>query len=334
VLHNLYYDFDKSHIRNDAAIELAKLVVFLEVNPQLTVELGSHTDVRGTDAYNLALAQARAESAVAFLIAKGIPTARIIARGYGEQRLANGCADGVHCSEEMHQSNRRTEITVLGFTDPIYSQARSVEEIWGTASIMIPSTPETAGPFTILLGTYLQPRGSTFFASLAGTQYPVTQRVIDGFWCYSYGDYPDYQAAAVNLEAAVSRGFPNASILAVPPFTLPAATRQGTPITTVGTKSINPMATGNARDDGFYAVQIAVLGRTVQQSFLSSFGEYQPQVFEREISGRRVFFVGRYLTEQEAMRHLVKIRRSGHGDAFLVRFDRGKKVNLDKIGGK
>jgi outer membrane protein OmpA-like peptidoglycan-associated protein len=332
VIHNLYYDFDKSHIRNDAAIELAKLVVFLDANPQVTIELGSHTDMRGSDAYNLALAQARAESAVAFLHAKGIAIERIIARGYGEQKPVNRCTNGVACSEAEHQENRRTEITILGLKDPIYSLARPVEDIWGTASIMIPSTPSTAGPFTILLGTYTMPKEAAAFEALAGTQYPVTAREMDGFWLYSYGDYPNYDAANANLQAVISRGYPHATVLVVPPFTLPAAVRAGTPITKVGRASLS--ATGNPDDDGFYAVQVAVLGRSVQPSFLESFGDYRSAMYERDIAGRRVFFVGRYATEQEAMNHLAKIRRTGHGDAFLVRFEHGNKVNLDKIGGQ
>jgi hypothetical protein len=136
--------------------------------------LGSHTDVRGSDAYNLQLAQARADAAVTFLKSRGIAPQRIIARGYGEQQLTNACADGVTCTEEGHQENRRTEITVLGFKDPIYSLARSVEDIWGTAPIMIPSTAETAGPFTILVGTYLQPQRPSHFATLAGTDFGST----------------------------------------------------------------------------------------------------------------------------------------------------------------
>ena len=72
----------------------------------------------------------------------------------------------------------------------------------------------------------------------------------------------------------------------------------------------------------------------MQQSFLESFGDYRSLLYEREMSGRRIFFVGRYETELEAAKHLAKIRKTGHGDAFLVRFEQGKQVNLDKIGGK
>ncbi len=117
VLKNIYYDFDKSNIRPDAAIELDKLVKLMKDNPTIIVELGSHTDSRGTTVYNQKLSQRRAESAVKYIISKGINENRIQAKGYGESRLLNKCKDGVPCTEEEHQLNRRTEFTVTGFTD-------------------------------------------------------------------------------------------------------------------------------------------------------------------------------------------------------------------------
>ncbi|MCB0705330.1 MAG: PD40 domain-containing protein [Saprospiraceae bacterium] len=112
---NILYDFDKSNIRKDAAVELDKLVKILQSNPTIVIELGSHTDSRGEDDYNMKLSQARAESAVKYIISKGISAGRITAKGYGESRLANHCQDGVRCSEEDHQMNRRTEIKILKF---------------------------------------------------------------------------------------------------------------------------------------------------------------------------------------------------------------------------
>ncbi len=117
VLKNIYYDFDKADIRPDAAIELDKLVKIMKDNPTIIVELGSHTDSRGTDLYNQKLSQRRADSAVKYIISKGIASNRITAKGYGEKVLLNGCKDGVNCSEDEHQLNRRTEFTVTGFTD-------------------------------------------------------------------------------------------------------------------------------------------------------------------------------------------------------------------------
>ena len=111
ILDNLLYDFDKWNIRKDAEPPLDSLVTILNTYP-IKVELGSHTDSRGSFKYNETLSQKRAESAVNYIVSKGISRDRITAKGYGEYRLLNECADGVDCSEEEHQLNRRTEITV------------------------------------------------------------------------------------------------------------------------------------------------------------------------------------------------------------------------------
>jgi outer membrane protein OmpA-like peptidoglycan-associated protein len=114
-LKNILYDFDKADIRPDAALILNELVQIMHENPTLKIELGSHTDSRGTNEYNQDLSQRRAQSAVDYLVSKGIARLRMIAKGYGESRLINRCADGVECTEEEHQANRRTEFTVLEY---------------------------------------------------------------------------------------------------------------------------------------------------------------------------------------------------------------------------
>ncbi|WP_345950193.1 OmpA family protein [Mucilaginibacter sp. PAMB04274] len=115
-LENIYYDLDKSYIRPDAAVELDKLVAILKENPTLVIELGSHTDSRGDDDYNMALSRRRANEAVEYIITTGdIDEDRIIARGYGETRLLNRCRNGVQCSEAAHQLNRRTEFTIIKY---------------------------------------------------------------------------------------------------------------------------------------------------------------------------------------------------------------------------
>lgn len=114
-LENIYYDFDKHNIRPDAAEVLGELVRTMRDNPTLKIELSSHTDSRGSDAYNMALSQRRAQSAVDYLVSHGIARERMVAKGYGETRLVNHCTDGVPCSRTEHQANRRTEITVLAY---------------------------------------------------------------------------------------------------------------------------------------------------------------------------------------------------------------------------
>jgi outer membrane protein OmpA-like peptidoglycan-associated protein len=117
VLENIYYDFDKWDIRTDAAVELDKLVRILMDNPKLEIEMGSHTDCRGSDQYNLVLSDKRARAAVLYLISRGIDPTRLTWKGYGETVHVNKCEDGVQCTEEEHQDNRRTEFKVKKIRD-------------------------------------------------------------------------------------------------------------------------------------------------------------------------------------------------------------------------
>jgi outer membrane protein OmpA-like peptidoglycan-associated protein/tetratricopeptide (TPR) repeat protein len=113
VLENLYYDLAKWNIRPDAALILDQLLKILVENPTIKIELSSHTDCRASTPYNQTLSQKRAQSAVDYLVSKGIDKTRMVAKGYGESKLLNKCADGIPCSEEEHQKNRRTEVKIL-----------------------------------------------------------------------------------------------------------------------------------------------------------------------------------------------------------------------------
>lgn len=112
---NIYYDLAKWNIRPDAAIELDKVVEFLRDNPSIKIELGSHTDSRGSSSSNQILSQKRAQSAVDYIVSRGIELDRIVAKGYGESKIKNRCKNGVKCSKEEHQENRRTEIRITEF---------------------------------------------------------------------------------------------------------------------------------------------------------------------------------------------------------------------------
>lgn len=111
VLENIYYDLDKFDIRPDAALVLDSLVQIMNDNPEIYIELGSHTDNRADDSYNLRLSLQRAQSAVSYIINKGIEAKRITAKGYGETQLIIKNAQ----TEEQHQRNRRTEFKVLRY---------------------------------------------------------------------------------------------------------------------------------------------------------------------------------------------------------------------------
>lgn len=109
----IYFDLDKWNIREDAAVELAKIVEVLHENPKMKIAIRSHTDSRQTHQYNQILSDKRAQATRDWLIAKGIAPERLTAKGYGETQLLNVCADGVLCAESDHQKNRRSEFIIL-----------------------------------------------------------------------------------------------------------------------------------------------------------------------------------------------------------------------------
>jgi peptidoglycan-associated lipoprotein len=118
VLENIYYDIDEDRIRPDAAKELDKLVQLLVDNPDIKIELSSHTDSIATVDYNQDLSQRRAQSAVNYMIQKGIAPDRMVAKGYGELKpiARNTNADGTD-NPAGRQRNRRTEFKILGIND-------------------------------------------------------------------------------------------------------------------------------------------------------------------------------------------------------------------------
>ena len=114
VLDNIYYNYDKWDILPESEIELNKLIKIMNDNPDIKVELGSHTDSRGSDSYNEWLSQKRSDSAVGYIIKSGITKNKIVAKGYGESKLVNECKNGVKCSDTEHRKNRRTEFKIIG----------------------------------------------------------------------------------------------------------------------------------------------------------------------------------------------------------------------------
>ncbi len=112
-LNNIYFDYNDDKILKDAEQDLMKIYGLMIDYPDMVIELSSHTDARGSDAYNLKLSQRRAESTKRFLVNKGIEAKRIQAVGYGETQILNQCLNDITCSEEDHQYNRRSEFKII-----------------------------------------------------------------------------------------------------------------------------------------------------------------------------------------------------------------------------
>lgn len=111
----IYFDHDSAVIRTDAEFELAKVALMMKSNPTMTIEVRSHTDSNGPDAYNMRLSDRRADATVKWLTHQGISPFRLKGTGYGETSIINHCKNHVACSEKEHQQNRRSEFIVIEF---------------------------------------------------------------------------------------------------------------------------------------------------------------------------------------------------------------------------
>jgi len=109
----IYYDYANASIRDDAKKELDKIVKVMNENENIRIELRSHTDSRGSNSSNIRLSRQRAKVAEDYIKERISNPDRVTSRGYGESQLVNKCEDGVRCSEEEHQENRRTEFIIL-----------------------------------------------------------------------------------------------------------------------------------------------------------------------------------------------------------------------------
>ncbi len=126
-INNILYEVNEARLDPNERNGLNKLVILMKDNPDIDVEIGSHTDANGPAEYNMKLSKQRASNVVEYLVDKGIEERRLISRGYGETQPLNGCHDGVKCTPEQHKMNRRTELKILGITAsglPIRSLAK------------------------------------------------------------------------------------------------------------------------------------------------------------------------------------------------------------------
>ena len=193
-LPNIYYNFNDASIRPDAQKDLNGLVSMLNLIPELQFELSSHTDSRGSTAYNKALSQRRATNAIKYLTENGIKKSRLRGVGYGESRLKNNCTDGVECSELDHQINRRTEFKVTKMKQglSVMYLDNAPEEIGGPTG----TTSNTASSSQTLPDVNLDP-----------SDYANANELV-----IIAGTFSDANNAQKRLRLVQSNGYTNATI--------------------------------------------------------------------------------------------------------------------------
>lgn len=113
IIENILFEFNKSDLLAQSKQTLDKVVIVMNAKKDFKIELGAHSDSKGGDAYNLKLSEQRANSAINYIISKGIDPSRVIAKGYGETKLLNNCTNNAICSDDEHAVNRRLEFKII-----------------------------------------------------------------------------------------------------------------------------------------------------------------------------------------------------------------------------
>ncbi|CAA6830017.1 MAG: Outer membrane protein A [uncultured Aureispira sp.] len=239
-MENIYYDLGKATLRPEAKPQLDELTRMMYDNPQIVVELSTHTDSRGDNQANLDLSQRRADAVVNYIKSRiTLRPDQVRGKGYGETQPVNSCVDGVDCSEEMYQKNRRAELIVIDILaeDPMqvrtlssmmqernfdlildannqaYAESETTSELYHRAT---PSKPETMSMgyngYKIQL---LEKEGHLSTNHFLFYEFDAVFLDVlnEQHYAFLIGDYADYntaEAALVNYQ----QQFPGAKIVA------------------------------------------------------------------------------------------------------------------------
>jgi outer membrane protein OmpA-like peptidoglycan-associated protein/LysM repeat protein len=187
----IYFDLAKHHIRKDAKKELDKIVKIMNDNPTLEIELGSHTDCRATEQYNLALSDKRAKASAAYIREKITTPSRINGKGYGESQLKVNCqCDGdiiTACTEDDHQLNRRTEFRVRRIGDPTYEDIATSTTPQTTSSEQVEKFGKAKRTENVGKTVKELPSGSKFRTDIIVTEEQLAN-IANGFYIVNEGE--------------------------------------------------------------------------------------------------------------------------------------------------
>lgn len=173
-LNNIYFDLDKADILPDAEQDLTYLAELMEEYPTMVIELGSHTDAQGQDAYNVKLSQRRAESSKDWLVKEGIDDKRIVAKGYGETQILNRCKNGVRCSDDEHRQNRRTEFKIISGPTSIKIKKSNFDNGEGGGNEVTPPASGSGGRSNSVTPPANKPAPATSTTTKPATSTPAT----------------------------------------------------------------------------------------------------------------------------------------------------------------
>lgn len=315
---NIYYDLGKFNIRQDAAYELDKLVSILTDNPHISIELSSHTDSRGNNTSNLSLSQRRAEAAAQYMISQGIPKDKITAKGYGETKLVNNCKDGINCTENDHQENRRTEFKVTSVTADITSR-KTLEEMMeeelfeeGVEELMFQEVVQVSEDGSVAKPRNTGSKTSTGRNSLLGEE-----------------EYVNTNSKKKNKTVVKSQGIVTQYKISDDPFASPKANSKPKTTTTPvnitkrpqkihKTKKVSQNYTG-------YKIEILLVDEPLAENhpLFREMGGIEMDVTTR---GKYAYLVGNFSSEKSANHFLNNVIKGRYPKATLQQYDNGNRL--------
>lgn len=220
-INTIYFDFDKYNIRSDAEFELDKIASIMKQNPDIKIDVSSHTDSRGTNTYNIKLSNNRAKSTIQYLVDKGISKVRFTGKGYGENQLAENCPNGVPCTEYRHQLNRRSEFLVTNTSEDIsfkssnilFSHKDNKNEYAANSGVFVNynfNPDNTTVAYTVQVGAFRGKIQSEKYKKLTNL---FNHRYDDGFDRYFAGKFKNSYKAKKYMNALRKKGFNGAFVV-------------------------------------------------------------------------------------------------------------------------
>lgn len=324
-LNHIYYDFDQHYIRADAEPDLDKVVRLMHENPAISMEVGSHTDSRGTHEYNQALSERRAQAAVDYIVGKGIPRANITSQGYGEGQLANECSDGADCTEAKHQENRRTEFTLTGYNPSgpntslprYFGQAdygageyykQGMNYYYTGSGIAPPSgigdVPSGTAKKSVYKATPVAPSSDTF-SDDSGSDVGTSNGSM------SSGSTTSYSAGTTSYDT-----------------TSPTVTTSDDVAPTIYDTQLPPINTGNDCCDNVgteYKIQLGAY-KDADLTRFSSLNDLGYLDIESTAKGMQRIILGGFMDNDNVEEALYQVKQRGFNDAFVVKYQNGLRV--------
>ncbi|MEM7036969.1 MAG: OmpA family protein, partial [Bacteroidota bacterium] len=362
LLENIHYDFDKWFIKAEAYGDLEKVALLMTKNPEIIVELGSHTDSRGSDKYNERLSQKRANSAKTHLVLNfGIDPNRVTAKGYGEYKLANECSNGVPCSEDKHFANRRTEFTITGTIDG-YDMENSVLKTDERGDNAPEYEPENRpdDPIVEPPKTPEQPKTSeepktpdTQFEPGESEELDTEKAVDPEKWDNADQDGGSGQKAVAEtpepvempaaeenpVEKAAEEPAKEAPITGTNPsdFTGDASANTGNGPQIGPSGFILPDQKYDPRNDSdpettYFRIRVGSFRGALSKPAQERLRDYQRYLFVREEeNGMKTYLVGEFLNVTHAKLALDKVKECGYYGAYISAFIGGKELSYGEL---